>query len=143
MGEYVILYRKDRFLQLENKYKYLCGLHKENPKILQCINYRMKTQFEDTCGLYIDSQDGTLIFAHKQNIWIGGGCASNVEYARVISFDAMQALLEYEVEFYRNLVRKWEKEADETRADHCRSTLRMLEKIRNTETDNWREFVNS
>ena len=141
--KYTISYNKDRFTTLSQKYKYLCSLSKENATdISKIIKYKLKTQYEDSYSIYIDSQDGTLIFVHPTLICFGAAAASNVEYADVIQFDKFKELLSYEMNYYKTLIARWEDENDLERANSCKEHLQTLERIINVYLVNWKNLIN-
>ena len=131
-----------RFLELSSKYKYLCSLQEENIDIPRLTKCKVKKGYENSYTIYIDNEDGTLIFAHATQIAIGAAYTSNVEYDVVIQFDTLKALLAYEIGYYKSLISKWENENDLDRANLCKEYLQKLEIIADTDPKKWRSLIN-
>lgn len=118
-------------------------MSKENATdISKIVKYKLKTQYEDSYSIYIDSQDGTLIFVHTTLICFGAAATSNVEYADVIQFDKFKELLSYEMNYYKTLIARWEDENDLERANSCKEHLQTLERIINIYSANWKNLIN-
>ena len=142
-GKYTISYNKGRFVTLAQKYKYLCPLSKNNATVIsRIVKYKLKLQYEDSYSIYIDGNDGTLIFVHTTLVCFGGGCADNVEYADVIQFDELKELLSYEINYYKTLVAKWEDENDLGRINSCKEHIQTLERVIDIYSINWQNLLN-
>ena len=117
--------------------------NKKNAKnISKIVNYGIKTRYEDSYTIYIDSENGNLIFAHETLVCIGAASASNTEYATVIQFDTFKKLLSYEMDYYNSLVKKWENENDFERADSCKEHIQKLKKIIDIYPVTWNALLN-
>ena len=134
-----ISYQKDGFRCLYPKYKYLCSLQKEN--VSKIINYNFTTKGEYSYGIYIDSENGTLIFVHETFVCLGAAGRDDVEYANVIQFDTLKKLLSHEIDYYKSLVTKWENNNDFERANLCKEHLQGLERIINVYSTNWKDLI--
>ena len=140
---YAISYDKGDIRQLTSKYKYVCSLQKENAEhISKIVKHKIKTRYEDTYAIYIDGENGTLIFVHTVNSSMQGGSFVREDvFAKVISFDHMKTLLSYELTFYNALVEKWKNENDADRSNLCKEHIRELEKIIDIKESDWKDLL--
>ena len=136
-----ISYYQGRFLQLATKYQYVCGLDRENPVVAKLLHKTPPNSYEDRYAVYMDTENGTLVFTHQTVVSIGAASTDRVEYAQVISFDMVRELLAYEIDLYTTLVARWEQEQDESRATLCKTRLCTLQKIVRTDATNWRNLL--
>ena len=142
--EYTISYEQQgRFKHLSSNYQHLLTIDKANAEnISKCIKYDIKEVYDYLYNIYIDRENGKLIFVHDVVYTVSAfGENTEVECATVISFNTLKEVIYCQMDFYKLLVDKLESENNVEKAIAYKEYITKLKKIIDTYETDWKQLI--